>query len=301
MANILVTGGTGLIGSYLCKRLKGEGHSVSILSRTENSESPYPIYLWDLDQGKIDESSIANADYIIHLAGANIADKRWTRKRKRLILESRQKPVELINSKIDTSNHKIKAFISASAVGYYGALSSNKIFVEGDSPANDFLGSTCHEWENSTELFKQNGIRTVIIRTGVVLTKENGAFAKMKKPVKLGIGSAIGDGKQYLPWIHIDDLCNIYIKSIEDIEMKGPYNAVAPDHKTNKEFTHLLARVLNKPFWFPNVPAFMMKIIFGELSKILLEGSRVSSDKIIKSGYKFRFPKLEDALKELIK
>lgn len=206
----------------------------------------------------------------------------------------------MIYSKINESNKSIKAFISASAIGYYGSESSEKIFSEDDSPTKDFLGSTCEKWENSTKLFKEKEIRTVLIRTGVVLTSNGGALAKIKTPVDLGIASALGDGKQFLPWIHIDDLCNIYIKAIEDIEMTGPYNAVAPDHKTNKEFTHVLARVLKKPFWFPNVPAFTMKLIFGELSKILLEGSRVSSNKIRTAGYKFLFPKLEDALNDLL-
>lgn len=300
MANILVTGGTGLIGRHLCKRLKEKGYSVSILSRTQNDDSGFPIHQWNIEQGLIDQEAITTADYIIHLAGANIADKRWTKNRKKTILDSRQKPAHLIYSKINESNKSIKAFISASAIGYYGAESSKKTFSEDDSPAKDFLGSTCEKWENSTELFKEKGIRTVLIRTGVVLTSNGGALAKMKTPVDLGIASALGDGKQFLPWIHIDDLCNIYIKAIEDIEMTGPYNAVAPDHKTNKEFTHVLARVLKKPFWFPNVPAFTMKLIFGELSKILLEGSRVSSNKIRTAGYKFLFLKLEDALNNLL-
>ena len=218
MANILVTGGTGLIGRHLCKRLKEKGYSVSILSRTQNDDSGFPIHQWNIEQGLIDQEAITTADYIIHLAGANIADKRWTKNRKKTILDSRQKPAHLIYSKINESNKSIKAFISASAIGYYGAESSEKTFSEDDSPAKDFLGSTCEKWENSTKLFKEKEIRTVLIRTGVVLTSNGGALAKIKTPVDLGIASALGDGKQFLPWIHIDDLCNIYIKAIEDIE-----------------------------------------------------------------------------------
>jgi uncharacterized protein (TIGR01777 family) len=189
MANILVTGGTGLIGRHLCKRLKEKGYSVSILSRTQNDDSGFPIHQWNIEQGLIDQDAITTADYIIHLAGANIADKRWTKNRKKTILDSRQKPAHLIYSKINESNKSIKAFISASAIGYYGAESSEKTFNEDDSPAKDFLGSTCEKWENSTELFKEKGIRTVLIRTGVVLTSNGGALAKMKTPVDFGISS----------------------------------------------------------------------------------------------------------------
>jgi uncharacterized protein len=301
MANILVTGGTGLIGRHLCEKLQKNGYSVSILSRSKKIKSRFSTYYWDLEQDIIDQKAIESVDYIIHLAGANIGDKIWTKNRKKIIRDSRQKPAQLILSKLNESNKSIKAFISASAIGYYGAQTSEKIFSEVNAPSSDFLGSTCKQWENAAKPFKGNGIRTVLIRTGVVLTSLEGALAKMKRPVDLGIGSALGDGNQFIPWIHIDDLCNIYIKAIEDIEIMGPYNAVAPNHYTNNEFTHTLARVLKKPYWFPNVPAFVLKIIFGEMSKILLEGSRVSSDKIIAAGFKFSFPKLEDALHDLLK
>jgi uncharacterized protein (TIGR01777 family) len=299
MATILITGGTGLVGKHLCDKLQEKGYDVAILSRTKKEINGTQVYTWNLDKELIDKKALETADYIIHLAGANIAEKRWTPKRKQLIIDSRVKTAELIFNNIKRTKHKLKAFISASAIGYYGAVTSDKTFSEVDSCHNDFLGETCKLWEEAADKFEELEIRTVKIRTGVVLTKKGGALAKMKTPVKMGIASAIDSGNQYMPWIHIDDLCNIYIKAIEDVEMKGIYNAVAPEHVTNIEFTRKFASVLNKPFWFPNIPAFIMKLIFGEMSVILLEGSKVSSEKIKKSGYKFIYSNLISALKNL--
>ena len=301
MATILITGGTGLVGRHLCRKLKEKGYNISILSRANKQDTEIPTYVWDIDNKEIEKEAIETADYVIHLAGANIGDKRWTSKRRQLIIDSRVKTGELIFDKTKESKIKLKAFISASAIGYYGTITSDKIFCEADPPSNDFLGGTCRQWEQSAGRFEELGIRTVKIRTGVVLTKQGGALAKMITPVKIGIGSAIGNGKQYLPWIHIDDLCGIYIKAIEDTQMNGTYNAVAPDQKTNRDFTRILARVLKKPFWFPDVPAIAMKIMFGKMSEILLKGSRVSSDKINAAGYNFLFPVLENALTDLVR
>lgn len=302
MATILISGGSGLIGRHLCKKLKEKGYNVAILSRTKqpNNNSDIQIYTWNLDKKEIEKKALETADYIIHLAGANIWDKRWTTKRKQLIIDSRVKTGQLIFDKIKENKHKLKAFISASAVGYYGAITSDKIFSETDPPADDFLGETCRQWEQSADRFEELGVRTVKIRTAPVLTKQGGALAKMITPVKMGIGSAIGNGKQYLPWIHINDLCGIYIKAIEDMQMNGAFNAVAPDHRVNEDFIRTLARVLKKPFWFPNIPAIAMKIIFGRMSEVVLKGSRVSSDKIRKAGYIFQFPDLENALTDLV-
>lgn len=300
MTKILISGGTGLVGNHLCKKLIDRGYSVAILSRASHQDAYMPIYAWDIDKKEIEKEAIESVDYIIHLAGENIGNEKWTTKRKQSIIDSRVKSTELLFEKIKRKKIKPKAFISASAIGYYGTVTSDKIFTETDPPANDFLGETCRLWEQSADNFEKLGIRTVKIRTGIVLTKQGGVLAKMTIPIKTGIGSAIGDGKQYMPWIHIDDLCGIYIKTIEDQQMKGTYNAVAPDHQTNRNFTKILAHVLKKSFWVPNVPAFALKIILGEMSEILLSGSRVSSQKIIKAGFKFKFPKLQTALMDLL-
>jgi len=300
MKNVLITGGTGLIGKHLSERLIQSGYRVSVLSRKRNNNSKIPIYAWDVEKKTIDNEALENVDYIVHLAGANIGERRWTAERKQLILDSRVKSSNLIFEELKRKDIKLKAFISASAVGYYGAVTSNKIFNETDFAPNDFLGETCRLWEQTADQFENAGIRTVIIRSGIVLAKEDGALSKMMGPVKMGIGSAIGVGKQYIPWIHIDDICNIFIKAIEDDAMHGAYNAVSPDPKTNKEFTKIVAKVLNAPFWFPAIPAFALKLMFGKMSEIFLKGSRVSSDKISATGFQFRFPELEKALKNIL-
>jgi len=300
MAKVLITGGTGLIGNHLRKDLLDKGYEVSILSRTKKNDNKIQTFLWDLDKNEIDQEAVNSVDYIIHLAGVNVSEARWTSKRKQLILDSRIKSGELILDNLHPKNNQLKAFITASGTGYYGAITSEKIFSEVDSAASDFLGQVCEKWEQVSDKFTEKGIRSVKIRTGVVLSKQGGALEKILIPVKLGIGSAIGSGKQYFPWIHMDDLCNIYIKAIEDTSMSGAYNAVSPEFSTNKQFTKTIAGYLKKPFWFPNIPSFVIRILFGEMSQILLTGSRISANKILNSGFTFQYPKLQDALKQLI-
>jgi uncharacterized protein (TIGR01777 family) len=301
MKTILISGGSGLVGRHLCKKLKEKGYTVCILSRASRQGTNMSTYSWDVDKKVIEKEAIETADFIIHLAGANIEDKRWTAKRRQLIVESRVKSGQLIFESLKENKNKLKAFISASAVGFYGTTTTDKIFSETDPPSNDFLGDTCLKWEQSADSFEKLGIRTVKIRTGVVLTRQGGALAKMTSPIKIGIGFALGNGRQFIPWIHIDDLCGIYIKAVEDTEMNGAYNAVAPAYSTNRDFTKTLARVLKKPFWFPKIPALVLNLLFGKMSEILLEGSRISSEKIIKAGYQFKFPVLEKALLDILK
>jgi len=299
MEKVIITGGTGLIGIHLSKNLKEKGFEVVMLSRKRIADSNNLSYRWDPDKNEIDPEAILKADYIIHLAGAGIGDKRWTKSRKRLILDSRVKTSELIFNKVQETGKKPKAFITASGIGYYGAVTSEKIFCETDQPSADFTGYICQQWEQAADRFEQSGIRTVKIRTGIVLSNKGGALSKMAIPVKFWIGSALGSGRQYLPWIHIDDLCDIYVKAVEDSKMTGVFNAVAPQHVSNREFMQTLAGVMGKPFFFPAIPAFFMKLLFGKMSVILLNGSRVSSDKIMSYGYHFRFPHLKNALKNL--
>jgi uncharacterized protein (TIGR01777 family) len=299
MAKVLITGGTGLIGIQLRKSLQEKGFEVAVLSRTKKNDDGIQTNLWDLDKNEIDKEVLNSVDYIIHLAGVNVGEKRWTSKRKKLILDSRIKSGELILNNLDQQNNQLKAYITASGTGYYGAITSEKIFSEEDSAADDFLGQVCEKWEAVADKFSERGFRSVKIRTAVVLSNRGGALSKMLIPVKLGIGSAIGSGNQYFPWIHIDDLCNIYIKAIEDATMNGAFNAVSPEFLTNKQFTQTIARHLKKPFWFPPIPSMAIRIIFGKMSQILLTGSRISAEKIQDSGFVFQYPKLQDALKQL--
>ena len=299
MKTILITGGSGLVGSYLSKKLIEKGYVVATLGRQSKKQSDIPNYTWNIEKNELEEGALENVDYIIHLAGANIGESRWTTKRKKEIVDSRIKSSQLIFQKITENKHQLKAFISASAIGYYGAVTTDKIFVETDQPSQDFLGETCRRWEEAANSFESLGVRTVTIRTGVVLTYQGGALAKMITPVKTGLGASIGSGKQFMPWIHIDDLCEIYLKAIEDNNMHGAFNAVAPEHKTNREFSESLTKILKKKVWFPSIPAFILNIIFGKMAEIILNGSRVSSNKLIKEGFQFKFPDLKSALSNL--
>ena len=298
METVLITGGSGLIGSRLSSKLSEAGYRVALLSRKPEEDSPWQVFSWDIQKGTIDPGAVECADYIIHLAGANIGEKRWTESRKKEIVGSRVKSTELL-FKYFAGSGKLKAFISASATGWYGAVTSDKIFTEEDPAADDFLGQTCRYWEEAAGMFEKSGFRTSMIRTGIVLSPGGGALGKMALPVRLGVGSALGSGRQYMPWVHLDDLCNIYLRAISDNNFHGAYNAVAPGHVNGKEFVSVIAKTLRKPLWFPNVPAFMLRAIFGELAVMLLEGSRVSPDKLLKTGFSFNYPDLGSALEQL--
>lgn len=300
MKRILIAGGSGQIGKYLSNKLLEKGYAVSVLSRKKLFLNKIHTYLWNVEKKEIDEEAIKTSDYIINLSGANIGEKRWSSKRKKDILNSRIESNKLLFEKVKELNKNLDAFITASAVGYYGIKTSGKIFIETDHPADDFLGTVCYKWEKESDSFESLGIRTVKIRTGVVLNDGPGALSKMMLPIKMYIGSPLGSGKQYVPWIHIEDLCNLYIKVLEDSRMNGAYNAVAEEHITNKELTIALAKKINRPIFLPNVPSFVLRLVLGEMAEIALEGSRVSSEKLIQSGFKFTFRDIESALNNLI-
>ena len=294
---VLLTGGTGFIGKNLTRLLIQSGYSVSVLTRNlkQNSADVF-YYRWDVARGQIDEKAVLKADYIIHLAGEGIADKRWTSKRKLAIIESREKSIQLIYDVLKRNDKKLEAFVSASGIGIYGAVNGSEICTENTLAVNDFLGYTCQKWEAAADTMESLGIRTVKIRTGLVLGKDDGFLKKMAPLFKLNLGSALGSGKQYMPWIHIDDLCAIYLEAVRNDKMSGAYNATINDSTTNDSFSKTLAKMYGYSIWLPNVPAFFLKIALGEMAQILLTGRRVSSEKIEKMGIQFRFKNLEDAL-----
>jgi uncharacterized protein len=300
MENILITGGTGLIGSRLSELLKARGHAVAFLSRSDKKIPGITVYGWDPENGNIETAALDWATCIIHLAGENIMKGRWTPRQKQRIIDSRVKSGEFLYQRVTQRNKILSAFISASAIGYYGAVTSEHIFKESDPPADDFLGTTCRLWEQMADHFKTLA-RTVKIRTSPVLSAKGGMLDKLLGPAKFGLAAPLGSGRQYFPWIHIDDLCSIYAKAVEDERMEGAYNAAAPGHVTNKEFMRTLARVLNKPMWLPPVPGFLLKLFLGEVGDVSLKGSRVSSEKILETGFRFRFPRLEEALTGMLK
>lgn len=295
--NVLLTGGTGFVGKHLTDVLIDNGFLVSILSRSDQKNTPsLTYYKWDLKKNFIDQKAILEADYIIHLAGEGIVEKRWSKKRKKAILESRTKPIDLIFSILKEQNKNLDAFISASGVGFYGAITSHKICDETTPPANDFLGDTCQVWENTVDQIATLNIRTVKIRTGIVLGKGEGFLKEIVPSFKSGFGAVLGTGKQYLPWIHIDDLCQIYLKAILDEQIQGAYNACVTDTTTNSRFSKVLANLFGYTIWLPKVPAFVLKIVLGEMSIAILKGQRVSSEKIQKAGFEFQFTDLEKTL-----
>jgi uncharacterized protein len=300
-SSVLITGGSGLIGRYLTSLLLSEGYSVTHLSRRTITGGKVRSFTWVPEKGIVDPEAFKGIDFIIHLAGANIGEKRWTKNRKKEILESRVNSARLLYEYIISNRIILKGFISASACGIYGSETSMKIFNESDPPANDFLGSVCRSWEESADLFDKAGIRTVKIRTGVVLEKSDSALSKLMMPGKFGFLLQTGSGHQYMPWIHIKDLCNIYLKAIEDSTMTGPYNAAAPQHITHREFILTLAGVMNLPVFPVPIPGFILKAVLGEMSDVVLKGSRVSTEKLANTGYRFLYGTLAAALENVVK
>jgi uncharacterized protein len=297
MLKVLITGGSGLIGKAISEKLHSQNYEIRILGREEkkSSNAPFFCFHWNVDKEIIDIKALENIDYIIHLAGENISKKRWTNEQKQVIENSRVNSTKLIFKACQKSNSWPKAFISSSAIGYYGTFNSEQILTEELPAGGDFLARVCKNWESASDLFAQRGIRTVKIRTGVVLSKNDGIYQKMAIASKKGFAAAFGSGKQYIPWIHIDDIVSLYIKAIEDEQFQGDYNGVASQHISNKEFVKAIAKSLNKPAFLPNIPSFILKIIFGEMSDIMLKGCRVSSDKILRSGFTFKFPSITEA------
>ncbi|MVN90333.1 TIGR01777 family oxidoreductase [Mucilaginibacter aquatilis] len=297
--HVLITGGTGLIGQQLTQQLLNKGYTVSHLSRKPGNHKNVATFLWDLQKNEIDKRSVDGVDTIVHLAGTGIADKRWTEKRKAEILESRTKSIGLIYDLLKSKpNHSVKHVISASGVGYYSDR-GDRILTEDDTPAHDFLGKCCVEWENAVDDGKQLGINVTKFRTGVVLTKKEGALPQLALPVKLGVGSPLGSGNQWVSWLHLQDAVGMYLDAIEGKLQPGTYNMAAPNPVTNKELTKAVAWQLKRPLWAPNVPAFIIKLLFGELSTLVLGSTRVSTNKIEEAGYKFKFAHLADALKDI--
>ena len=306
-STILITGGTGLIGTALTKALIGNGHKVIILTRDPTSKKNLPenttYAAWDIEKQTLDLKALQQADYIVHLAGAGIADKRWTEKRKQEIVDSRVKSGELLVKTLKENQHKVKAFISASAIGWYGndqKTPHQHSFIETDNAADDFLGNACRQWEASIQSVTALGIRLVVIRTGIVLSSQGGALKEFQKPIRFGIAAILGGGKQIISWIHIEDLVRIYMYALQNENFQGVYNAVAPHPVSNKEFTIQLARQMKGSFFVPvHVPVFVLKWMLGEMRTEVLKSATVSSKKIKSQDFTFQFPALAAALKNV--
>ncbi len=296
--HVLLTGGTGLIGTQLTQTLLAKGYEVSHLSRNPGNNPKVKTYLWDVTKGEIDEACIIGVDTIVHLAGAGVVDKRWTDERKKEIIDSRTKSIGLIYQVLRKKNHVVKTVISASATGYYGDRGA-ELLTEDSHAENDFLAEVCIKWEAAADEGKDLGLRVVKFRTGIVLDKNGGALPQLANPIKWGVGSPLGSGEQWVPWIHWQDVVKMYVYGIEHATLSGVYNMTAPNPVINKQLAKAVAQQLRKPFWAPNVPVFVLKLIMGEMSLAVLESARTSSKKIEDAGFKFDYPELFDALKEI--
>ncbi len=298
---ILITGGSGLVGSRLTEILQAQGYEVGWLSRRVSANNIVPTYICNYISGEIDTKAIASADIIVHLAGANIGEQRWSKHRQKIIIDSRVKTAELILATLKNTPHRLKAFISASAVGYYGAITSEEIFTEQSQAGSDFLSSVCKQWEAVADAFEGLQVRVAKIRSGVVFSQSQGALAKIALPFRFGAKVVLGSGKQYIPWIDIDDICNIYLKAIEDQSMQGAYNAVAPKYISYADFVGTLKSYYPRVWFNIKVPSLILRLVLGDMSMLLLEGSRVSPQKIIDAGFEFEFPTSSKAFDHLVK
>jgi uncharacterized protein (TIGR01777 family) len=298
--HILLTGGTGMLGRKLTEALLNKGYRVNHLSRSAGTHPGVSTFLWDVYKGQIDEKCLDGVDTIVHLAGANVAEGRWTDKRKEEIIKSRTKSIGLIYKVLKKKEHKVKAVISASGTGYYGDR-ADQLLTEDSAPGTDFLANVCLQWEHAVDTGESLGLRLVKMRTGAVLDVKGGALVKIAGPIKWGIGAPLGSGKQWMPWIHEQDVIDMYIYAIENETLSGDYNMVAPNPVTNKQLTQAIAKELHRPLLLPKVPAFALELALGEMSTVVLNSTKVSAQKIEAAGFKFSYPTLMWALKDLYK
>lgn len=298
---ILITGATGLIGTELVALLLQNGVTVHYLTTSKKkieSKPNYHGFYWNPNQGIIDENALMGVDSIIHLAGATIS-KRWTPKYKQEIIESRILSSNVLYKALKEHPHSVKQLISASAIGIYPD-SLTKIYTEENNEIDEsFLGKVVMKWEESVNKFKSLNIKVAKIRTGLVLSNKGGALPEMEKPIKMGIGSPFGSGKQIQSWIHIHDLVELYLFAVEH-ELDGAYNAVASNPVTNKKLTQEIAAVLKKPLFMPNIPKFLMSLVLGEMHTILFASQNVSNKKIESKGFKFKYNQVDKALMNLL-
>jgi len=299
---VLMTGGTGTIGRRLVEHLFEHGHVATVLSRQEYKPATLPSKItfaqWDGKTAQGWQQHVEEADAIVNLAGAGIADARWTDERKRVIVESRVNAGQAIVEAIKAADNKPKVVIQASAVGYYGTEHKNAI-TEAAPAGNDFLADVCQQWEASTQAVEEMGVRRVIIRTGVVLDMGGGALPKMLLPFRFFAGGPVGSGRQWLPWIHHHDEADAIRFLLEEDSLAGPFNLTAPNPVRNREFAKLVGKIMKRPGFVPT-PGFVLKIIFGEMSTVLLEGQQALPGKLEGAGFKFKYAMAEAALRELL-
>jgi uncharacterized protein (TIGR01777 family) len=296
--HILITGATGMVGTKIISALQQAGHTIAILSRKDNKIPGIKTYIWDVEQHNIDIRCMDGIDTIIHLAGENIAAKKWTAKRKKQIIDSRVLSTHLLYKAIKETSASIKTFISASAVGYYGDC-GEEILTEESASGYGFMAECCKEWEEAVDKGKSYGIRIVKFRIGVVLAKGEGALSSLEKPVKFFVGAPLGSGKQWVPWVHVDDIVAMFVNAVDNTLFAGAYNACAPFPVTNKTLTKSIALQLRRPIWPFNVPESILKVILGEMSEVIFISTNTSAQKLLSADFKFKYTQLQDALSDI--
>lgn len=294
---VLITGATGMIGKKLVPALIEKGYKISMLSRSARPLPNTRVFLWNVENQTIDIGCFEGVTAIIHLAGENIASKRWTPKRKQQILDSRVQSTKLLYKGLASCSHTVSTLISASAVGFYGNR-GDEVLTEISNPGDDFLANCCIQWEAAVDEGTHQNLRIVKLRTGFILDKATGGLPLMALPVKLFLGAPLGSGRQWIPWIHLHDMVNLYIHALEN-SMQGVFNATAPAPVTNKTFTKSIAHVLQRPVWPVHVPAALIKGIMGEMSAVALSSTNTSAQKVLNTGFNFKYNQLQDALTEI--
>lgn len=295
----LITGASGFIAQHLTRVFLAQNHEVNFLSRSKNNLPN--SFVWNVERMEIDLDAFESVDAIVHLAGANIGEKRWTSARKLELENSRVKSAQLLYDAVSQLKIKPKSIISASAVGFYGAQTKEIIFDENSNPAADFLGQLCEKWENEVFQFQNLGLRCVCLRTGVVLGQNQGALAKIITPFHSLISVILGSGRQILPWIHLKDLGRIYLLALENTQMHGAYNAVSPQKTTYAELVKSYADFKNEKPLFLKIPRWFLKLVLGDMHQLLCYGSAISTKKIQNMGFVFNYPNLLSVWRDFFK
>lgn len=297
LAPVLITGGSGLIGSAITEALTHDRIPVRWYSRQKlQPSSGVQVFAWNPANGSADAAALTGVETIIHLAGAGIADERWSPARKALIVNSRVQAADTMFELLRTHPHQVKTIVAASAVGYYGDR-GEQLVDEAAAPGRGFLSDSCVAWERALSRFSELGIRIVILRVGFVLSRQGGALPVMRKPVVWLLGTPLGSGKQYISWIDLDDLVGLFRFAMDHHQLRGTYNAVAPAPVTNRQLVSTIGKVLHRPVWPIPVPGFLLQLVLGEKAVLVTGGQRVSADKIQRAGYHFHFPALEASLR----
>lgn len=298
MPTVLIGGGTGLIGQRLSQLLTEKGYSVNLLSRKPRPNAVYPTYQWNVAEQYIEEKAIQEADFVINLAGAGIADKPWSAARKQLIIDSRTETTALLLNAFERLGKAPEAFLSSAAIGLYGERGEEEVTEEA-APGTGFLAESCIAWEDAIHQVAEANIRTAYFRIGIVLSTKGGALPKISLPLHFFLGTYFGNGAQWYSWAHIDDICNMFIWGIENPNVSGAYNAVSPNPFRNKAFTRTVGQAMNKPHLLLPVPSWGLRLGMGEMADVVLNSTKVSSEKIAQAGFQFEYPKLGTALTDL--